>query len=108
MKYLDTINSPSDLKKIPKEDLPVLAEEIRERLLEVVSHTGGHLASNLGVVELTIALHYILDTPDDKIVWDVGHQAYVHKMLTGRRSEFNTLRQYGGISGFPKIDENKY
>ena len=108
MKYLDTINSPADLKKIPKEDLPVLAEEIRERLLEVVSHTGGHLASNLGVVELTIALHYILDTPDDKIVWDVGHQAYVHKMLTGRRSEFNTLRQYGGISGFPKRDESKY
>jgi 1-deoxy-D-xylulose-5-phosphate synthase len=77
-------------------------------LIEVVSRTGGHLASNLGVVELTIALHYIYDTPDDMIVWDVGHQAYVHKILTGRRSEFNTLRQYGGISGFPKIDESKY
>ncbi len=108
MKYLDTINSPQDLKKIPKEHLPILAEEIRERLLEVVSHTGGHLASNLGVVELTIALHYILDTPDDMIIWDVGHQAYVHKMLTGRRSEFKTLRQFGGISGFPKIDESMY
>ena len=108
MKYLDTINSPQDLKKIPKEDLPGLAEEIRERLLEVVSITGGHLASNLGVVELTIALHYIFDTPDDIIIWDVGHQAYVHKLLTGRREAFHTLRQYGGISGFPKIDESKY
>ncbi|MCC7203231.1 MAG: 1-deoxy-D-xylulose-5-phosphate synthase [Nitrospirae bacterium] len=108
MKYLDTINSPQDLKKIPKEHLPQLAEEIRERLLEVVSRTGGHLASNLGVVELTIALHYILDTPEDMIVWDVGHQAYVHKMLTGRRSEFHTLRQHGGISGFPKMDESSY
>lgn len=108
MKYLDTINSPQDLKKIPKEHLPQLAEEIRERLLEIVSCTGGHLASNLGVVELTIALHYILDTPEDKIVWDVGHQAYVHKMLTGRRSELHTLRQHGGISGFPKMDESKY
>ena len=108
MKYLDTINSPQDLKKIPKEHLPVLAEEIRERLLEVVSRTGGHLASNLGVVELTIALHYIYDTPEDMIVWDVGHQAYVHKILTGRRREFHTLRQYGGISGFPKIDESKH
>lgn len=108
VKYLDTINSPQDLKKIPKEHLPQLAEEIRERLLEVVSRTGGHLASNLGVVELTIALHYILDTPEDMIVWDVGHQAYVHKMLTGRRSEFHTLRQHGGISGFPKMDESSY
>ncbi len=108
MKYLDTINSPQDLKKIPKEYLPGLASEIRERLLEVVSRTGGHLASNLGVVELTIALHYIFDTPDDLIVWDVGHQAYVHKLLTGRRDTFHTLRQFGGISGFPKTDESIY
>ncbi|MCC6543519.1 MAG: 1-deoxy-D-xylulose-5-phosphate synthase [Nitrospirae bacterium] len=106
MKYLDTINSPQDLKKIPREDLPVLAEEIRVFLLDVVSRTGGHLASNLGVVELTIALHYLYDSPDDMIIWDVGHQAYVHKILTGRRNEFNTLRHYGGISGFPKIDES--
>ncbi|MBI5193283.1 MAG: 1-deoxy-D-xylulose-5-phosphate synthase [Nitrospirae bacterium] len=108
MKYLDTINSPEDLKKIPVEALPVLAVEIRERLLEVVSKNGGHLASNLGVVELTIALHYIYNAPNDAIVWDVGHQAYVHKLLTGRRDKFNTLRQYGGISGFPKPDESNY
>lgn len=108
MKYLDTINSPEDLKKIPVEDLPVLAGEIRERLLEVVSKNGGHLASNLGVVELTIALHYIYNAPKDAIVWDVGHQAYVHKLLTGRRDKFHTLRQYGGISGFPKPDESIY
>ena len=108
MKYLDTINSPEDLKKIPVEDLHILAEEIRERLLEVVSHTGGHLASNLGVVELTIALHYIFNAPDDRIIWDVGHQAYVHKMLTGRRAVFHTLRQHGGISGFPRPDESVY
>ena len=108
MKYLDTINSPQDLKKIPREALPQLAEEIRGRLLEVVSRTGGHLASNLGVVELTIALHYIFDTPDDIIVWDVGHQAYVHKLLTGRRDVFHTLRQHDGISGFPRVDESIY
>ncbi|MBI5406695.1 MAG: 1-deoxy-D-xylulose-5-phosphate synthase [Nitrospirae bacterium] len=108
MKYLDTINSPADLKKIPIEELPVLAGEIRERIIGVVSQTGGHLASNLGIVELTIALHYIFDAPDDRFVWDVGHQTYVHKLLTGRREAFHTLRQYGGISGFPKPDESPY
>lgn len=108
MKYLDTINSPDDLKKIPVDDLPLLSQEIRERLLEVVSQTGGHLASNLGIVELTIALHYIFDAPSDLIVWDVGHQAYVHKILTGRRGVFHTLRQHGGISGFPRPDESPY
>lgn len=108
MKYLDTINSPADLKKIPVDALPLLSQEIRERLLEVVSQTGGHLASNLGIVELTIALHYIFDAPDDRIVWDVGHQAYVHKILTGRRGVFHTLRQHGGISGFPRPDESPY
>ncbi len=108
MKYLDTINSPADLKKIPVEELPVLAGEIRERIIGVVSQTGGHLASNLGIVELTIALHYIFDAPEDRIVWDVGHQTYVHKLLTGRREAFHTLRQYGGISGFPKPDESPY
>ncbi|OGW56783.1 MAG: 1-deoxy-D-xylulose-5-phosphate synthase [Nitrospirae bacterium RIFCSPLOW2_12_42_9] len=108
MKYLDTINSPKDLKKIPLEELPNLAKEIRERIIEVVSKTGGHLASNLGIVELTIALHYIFDAPDDLIIWDVGHQAYVHKILTGRRDKFHTLRQHGGISGFPRPDESPY
>ena len=108
MKYLDTINSPADLRKVPVEDLPILAEEIRERILEVVSHTGGHLASNLGIVELTIALHYIFNAPDDRIIWDVGHQAYVHKILTGRRKMFHTLRQHNGISGFPRPDESRY
>lgn len=108
MKYLDTINSPADLRKIPIEELPVLAGEIRERIIRVVSQTGGHLASNLGIVELTIALHYIFDAPDDRFVWDVGHQTYVHKLLTGRREAFHTLRQYGGISGFPKPDESPY
>ena len=108
MKYLDTINSPKDLKQIPLEELPNLAKEIRERIIEVVSKTGGHLASNLGIVELTIALHYIFDAPDDLIIWDVGHQAYVHKILTGRRDKFHTLRQHGGISGFPRPDESPY
>lgn len=108
MKYLDTINSPQDLKRVPVEDLPLLSEEIRERIIEVVSHTGGHLASNLGIVELTVALHYIFDAPNDIFVWDVGHQAYVHKLLTGRREMFHTLRQYGGISGFPRPDESIY
>lgn len=108
MSILDQINSPTDLKKIPREDLPKLAHEIRQLIVDVVSKTGGHLASNLGVVELTIALHYVFDVPKDKIIWDVGHQAYTHKLLTGRKDRFHTLRQYGGISGFPKITESPY
>jgi len=103
---LDRINSPSDLKKIPRSDLPKLALEIRQFIVDVVSKTGGHLASNLGVVELTIALHYVFDVPNDKIIWDVGHQAYTHKLLTGRKDRFHTLRQHGGLSGFPKITES--
>jgi 1-deoxy-D-xylulose-5-phosphate synthase len=103
---LDLINSPQDLKKIPREELPKLAHEIRQLIVDVVSKNGGHLASNLGVVELTIALHYVFDVPNDKIVWDVGHQAYTHKLLTGRKDRFHTLRQHGGISGFPKITES--
>jgi 1-deoxy-D-xylulose-5-phosphate synthase len=103
---LDNINSPEDLKRIPRAELPNLAQEIRQLIVDVVSKTGGHLASNLGVVELTIALHYVFDVPRDKIVWDVGHQAYTHKILTGRRDRFHTLRQHGGISGFPRISES--
>jgi len=108
LNLLDKINSPKDLKKIPREDLPELALEIRQKIVDVVSRTGGHLASNLGVVELTIALHYVFDVPQDKIIWDVGHQAYTHKLLTGRKDRFHTLRQHGGISGFPKITESPF
>ena len=108
MNLLDKINSPKDLKKIAREDLPELALEIRQKIVDVVSRTGGHLASNLGVVELTIALHYVFDVPQDKIIWDVGHQAYTHKLLTGRKDRFHTLRQHGGISGFPKITESSF
>ena len=107
-KLLDNINSPGDLKKIPVGDLPALAAEIREKIINVVSKTGGHLASSLGAVELAIALHYCFDMPKDKIVWDVGHQAYPHKILTGRAKNFDTLRQLGGISGFPSRTESEY
>lgn len=105
---LEKINSPKDIKELNRKELYQLAKEIRYFLLENVSKTGGHLASNLGVVELTIALHYCFSLPDDKIVWDVGHQAYIHKILTGRKDEFSTLRQFGGLSGFPKPCESKY
>jgi len=106
--YLNKIDSPADLKRIPRQDLPKVAEELRDYLITVVSKVGGHLASSLGAVELTLALHYIFDTPKDKIVWDVGHQAYGHKVLTGRRDRLPTIRQYGGISGFPVRDESPY
>ena len=106
--YLTHIDSPTDLKKVPREDLPRVAEELRDYLISVVSKVGGHLASSLGATELTIALHYTFDAPRDKIVWDVGHQAYGHKILTGRRDRFPTLRQYGGICGFPVRDESPY
>lgn len=104
--YLDEINNINDIKKIPHDKYPVLAQEIRNFLVENVSKTGGHLASNLGVVELTMALHLVLNLPKDKIVWDVGHQAYTHKILTGRKDEFKNLRQEGGLSGFPKRSES--
>ncbi|MEP9411440.1 MAG: 1-deoxy-D-xylulose-5-phosphate synthase [Candidatus Brocadia sp.] len=107
-KLLDCIEYPEDLKKLKLEDLPKLASEIRELIVDVVSKNPGHLSSNLGVVELTIALHYCFDFKRDKIVWDVGHQAYVHKILTGRKSKFPTLRQYKGISGFPDKNESVY
>ena len=107
-RLLDGINGPQDLKKLKKEDLPALAAEIRETLLSTISKTGGHLGSNLGVVELTLAMHYVFDSPRDKFVWDVGHQSYVHKLLTGRRERFHTLRQYDGLSGFTKREENEH
>lgn len=105
---LETIDSPTDLKKLKPEQLPELAAEVREFLLETVSSTGGHLGSNLGTVELSIAMHYCFDSPNDKIIWDVGHQAYTHKILTGRRDLFHTQRQYKGISGFPKRSESEH
>jgi len=108
MSLLENINSPADLKQLSRKELPVLADEIRKIIVEVVSHTGGHLASSLGAVELAIAIHYVFDTPHDKLIWDVGHQAYAHKLLTGRRDQFHTLRQHGGIAGFTRIGESPY
>ena len=105
---LENINSPEDLKKLNIEQKKQLAKELREYILQVVSENGGHLASNLGVVELTIALHSVFNVPKDKIVWDVGHQSYVHKIITGRREQFKTLRKKGGLSGFPKSSESEY
>ncbi|MEW7849035.1 1-deoxy-D-xylulose-5-phosphate synthase [Massilia aurea] len=108
MNLLENINDPSDLRKLPRTQLTPLAKELRQFLLESVSKTGGHLSSNLGTVELTIALHYVYDTPRDRIVWDVGHQTYSHKILTGRRGRMPSLRQLDGLSGFPKRDESEY
>jgi len=108
MMLLDAITSPKDLKKLTIPELTRLAGEIREFIIHTVSKTGGHLSSNLGVVELTIALHYMFETPEDKIIWDVGHQCYTHKILTGRRDKFETLRQDGGLSGFPCREESVY
>jgi 1-deoxy-D-xylulose-5-phosphate synthase len=107
-RVLETIDTPADLKELNLNELERLAAEIRQKIVETVSETGGHLAPNLGVVELTIALHYVFDAPKDKIIWDVGHQAYAHKLITGRREGFHTLRTYGGISGFPKREESPY
>lgn len=106
--FFDKISHPDKLKGIAEENLPLVAEELRNKIIDTVSHTGGHLASSLGAVELAIALHYCLNTPKDKIVWDVGHQAYAHKLLTERFKKFHTLRQYKGISGFPNKNESKF
>lgn len=106
--YLNQIDSPADLKRIPRHELPAVAAELRDFMISTVAKVGGHLASSLGAVELTLALHYTFNAPRDKLVWDVGHQAYGHKILTGRRDRFPTLRQYGGISGFPVRDESPY
>ena len=105
---LDTINSPADLRKLPRTQLRTLADELRAYVLDSVSKTGGHLSSNLGTVELTVALHYVFNTPVDRLVWDVGHQTYPHKILTGRRDRMASLRQFGGLSGFPQRDESEY
>lgn len=107
-KILNSINSPQDLRILSREERELLAKEVRELIVDTVSRTGGHLAASLGAVEIVIALHYCLNTPYDKIVWDVGHQAYAHKILTGRRDRFKTIRQLGGLSGFPNINESEY
>jgi len=108
LSFLEKINSPEDLKKMSKNDLPLLASEIRKIIIDVVSRNGGHLAPSLGAVELAIAIHYVFNAPDDKIIWDVGHQSYAHKLLTGRRERFHTLRQYDGICGFTRMSESPY
>jgi len=105
---LETIQSPADLRKLPRTGLKTLADELRAFVLDSVSKTGGHLSSNLGTVELTVALHYVFNTPEDRLVWDVGHQTYPHKILTGRRERMGSLRQFGGLSGFPRRDESEY
>ena len=106
--YLNEVNSPDDIKKLNIDEMEELAQEIREFLIKSISKTGGHLASNLGVVELTLALHKVFDSPKDKLIWDVGHQSYVHKIITGRKDEFATLRQLNGLSGFPKESESEH
>tara|TARA_Y100000590_G_scaffold101500_1_gene115275 strand:- start:1056 stop:2996 length:1941 start_codon:yes stop_codon:yes gene_type:complete len=107
-KFLDNVNFPSDIKKFSSSDLKILSNEIREKMIEAVSKTGGHLGAGLGVVELTVALHYVFDTPKDKLIWDVGHQSYPHKILTGRKNKIETLRVGGGLSGFTKREESEY
>ncbi|MET7242399.1 1-deoxy-D-xylulose-5-phosphate synthase N-terminal domain-containing protein, partial [Methylobacterium sp. EM32] len=105
---LDRVREPADLRQLPESDLTQLAAELRAETIDAVSVTGGHLGAGLGVVELTVALHYVFNTPDDRIIWDVGHQAYPHKILTGRRDRIRTLRQGGGLSGFTKRAESPY
>ncbi len=107
-KYLSSVNTPEDLKKLNLTELKVLVDEIREFLVDTISKIGGHLGASLGVAELTVALHYVFNTPDDKLIWDVGHQGYIHKILTGRKDQLKTIRQYGGISGFLKRSESEY
>src|SRR6266436_4163904 len=108
MKLLEQINSPSDLRRLQPDQLPAVADEIRTYILETMSRVGGHTGASLGAVELAVALHYAFDTPRDRLVWDVGHQAYAHKILTGRREQLPTVKQYGGISGFLRRDESEY
>ena len=105
---LDNISNPKDLRKLNPEQLPQLAKELRAFIIDIVSTKEGHLGASLGVIELTIALHYLFDTPNDLLVWDVGHQAYGHKILTGRKDIFHTNRQFGGIAGFPSRTESEY
>src|SRR5258707_11922616 len=108
MKLLEQINSPADLRRLQLDQLPAVAEEVRTFILETMSRVGGHTGASLGAVELAVALHYAFDTPHDRLVWDVGHQAYAHKILTGRRDQLPTVKQYGGISGFLRRDESEY
>ncbi|HOB15063.1 MAG TPA: 1-deoxy-D-xylulose-5-phosphate synthase N-terminal domain-containing protein, partial [Novosphingobium sp.] len=105
---LDTVDLPADLRRLAPGQLRQLADELRAEMISAVGQTGGHLGSGLGVVELTVAIHYVFNTPDDRLIWDVGHQAYPHKILTGRRSRIRTLRQGGGLSGFTKRSESEY
>src|SRR6186713_3127516 len=105
---LDTVATPEDLRRLERKDLRQLADELRAEMIDAVGSTGGHLGSGLGVVELTVAVHYVFDTPTDRLIWDVGHQAYPHKILTGRRGRIRTLRQGGGLSGFTKRSESEY
>ena len=105
---LSKINSPADLRQLPETDLPQVCGELREFIIDSLANNPGHFASSLGSVELTVALHYVFSTPDDKLVWDVGHQAYGHKILTGRRDRFHTNRKFGGIKPFPSPDESEY
>ncbi|TPW11456.1 MAG: 1-deoxy-D-xylulose-5-phosphate synthase [bacterium] len=107
-RYLDMIDSPKDLHRLAPDQLKTLADEVREEIIHVISQTGGHLGASLGTVELTVALLHVFDSPIDKIVWDVGHQAYPHKILTGRRGRFPTIRQYKGLSGFLRRDESEH
>src|SRR6266550_7991817 len=105
---LDTVHFPADIRALGKDQLPQLADELRQETISAVSVTGGHLGAGLGVVELTVALHYVFDTPRDRLIWDVGHQAYPHKILTGRRDRMRTLRQEDGLSGFTRRSESEY
>ncbi|NDD95844.1 MAG: 1-deoxy-D-xylulose-5-phosphate synthase, partial [Betaproteobacteria bacterium] len=105
---LERVNQPEDLRRLAEDQLPALAQELRAFILDSVSKTGGHLSSNLGSVELSVALHYCYNTPYDRLIWDVGHQSYPHKILTGRREAMSTLRQLNGLSGFPKRSESPY
>ena len=105
---LDRVKIPADLRQLAKDDLRQLADELRDEVIDAVGQTGGHLGSGLGVVELTVAIHYVFNTPEDRLVWDVGHQCYPHKILTGRRDRIRTLRQGGGLSGFTKRSESEY
>ena len=107
MSLLESINAPADLRKLEPEQLQTVADEIRTYILETMSRVGGHTGASLGAVELAVALHYAFDTPADRLVWDVGHQAYAHKILTGRRDLLPTINQYGGISGFLRLDESE-
>ena len=108
LKYLPNINAPEDIRGLTKEELNELCVELRSHIINTITEVGGHLAPTLGVIELTVALHYVYNTPDDKLVWDVGHQGYAHKLLTGRFDEFPTIRQNNGLSGFLKRAESKY